>query len=82
VTDNNVPGAFKSSRIRWARYVARFGEIRSAHKILVGKPEGEKLLERCRCMWEDKIKADIKKQGVRMWTRFNCLRIAFGGGFL
>jgi hypothetical protein len=28
------------SRMRWARHVARMGEGRGVHRVLVGKPEG------------------------------------------
>jgi hypothetical protein len=80
IPENNVYGIFKSRRIRWAGYVARFGGKRNAHKIVVGQPEGGRLFGRPRCMLEDKIKADIKKKGVRMWPRFNWLRITFDGG--
>jgi hypothetical protein len=34
----------KSRRIRWTRHVARMGEKRNAYRILVGKPEGKRLL--------------------------------------
>jgi hypothetical protein len=78
ISDNIVSGVFKSRRIRWAGYVACCGGKRNAHKILVGQSEGEKLLGRPRCMWEDKVKADIKMA----WTPLNWLRIAFVGGLL
>jgi hypothetical protein len=32
------------------------GEIRNAYKLLVGKPEGKRPLERYRHTWEDNIK--------------------------
>jgi hypothetical protein len=38
-------------------------DIRRAYKILVGKPEGRKLLGRPRCRWEDNIKMDVKFEG-------------------
>jgi hypothetical protein len=38
----------KSRRMRWAEHVARMGEGRGAYRVLVGKPEGKKLLERPR----------------------------------
>ena len=31
----------KSRRIRWAGHVARMGEKRGVHSVLVGKPEGK-----------------------------------------
>jgi hypothetical protein len=30
----------KSRRMRWAGHVARMGEKRNVHRLLVGKPEG------------------------------------------
>jgi hypothetical protein len=46
--------ATKSLRwMRWARHVARIGDMRTAYRILVGKPEGKD-------HWED--------QGVARWT--------------
>jgi hypothetical protein len=35
----------KSRRIRWAEHVARMGEKRNAHRLLVGKPEGNRPLD-------------------------------------
>jgi hypothetical protein len=42
---------------------AQMGEMRSAYKVLVRKPEGEKPLERPSCRWEDNIKVDLKEIG-------------------
>jgi hypothetical protein len=39
----------KSRGMRWAGYVARIGEKRNVYRILVGKPEGKRLLGRPRC---------------------------------
>ena len=36
------------SRMRWAGHVARRGERRGAYRVLVGKPEGKRLLGRPR----------------------------------
>jgi hypothetical protein len=38
----------KSRRMRWAGHVARMGEKRNAHRLLVGKPEGKRPLGRPR----------------------------------
>jgi hypothetical protein len=38
----------KSRRMRWAGHVARMGEGRNMYKVLVGKPEGKRPLERPR----------------------------------
>ena len=38
----------KSRRLRWAGHVAHTGAIRGAYRVLVGKPEGRRPLERPR----------------------------------
>ena len=38
----------KSRRMRWAGHVARMREERGAYRVLVGKPEGKRLLGRPR----------------------------------
>jgi hypothetical protein len=43
-------------RMRCAGNVARMGEGRNLYRILVGKPEGKRPLERPRRRWEDGIK--------------------------
>ena len=53
----------KSRRMRWAGLVARMGEDRSVHRVLVGKPEGKRPLGRPRCRWEDNIKMDLQEVG-------------------
>jgi hypothetical protein len=37
------------------------GEVKGAHNILVGRPEGRRPLERPRCRWEDNIKMDLRE---------------------
>ena len=49
--------------MRWAGHVARMGERRGVYRVLVGKPEGKKLLGRPRRRWEDNIKMDIWEMG-------------------
>jgi hypothetical protein len=39
---------FKSRRMRWVGHVACMGKERKVYKVLVGKPEGKRLLERSR----------------------------------
>jgi hypothetical protein len=53
----------KARRMRWARYVARMGEVRVAYNILVGRPEGRRPLGRPRRRWEDNIKMDLREIG-------------------
>jgi hypothetical protein len=53
----------KSRRMRWAGHVARTGEERGVHMVLVGKPEGKRPLGRPRRRWEDNIKMYLQKVG-------------------
>jgi hypothetical protein len=52
-----------SRRIRWAGHVARIGEDRGVHRVLVGKPEGTRPLGRPRHKWEDNIKIYLQEVG-------------------
>ena len=52
----------KSRRMRWAGHVARMGEDRGVYRVLVGKPEGKRPLERPRRRWEDNIKMDLQEE--------------------
>jgi len=49
--------------MRWAGHVARMGEDRCVHRVLVGKPEGKRPLGRPRRRWEDNIKLDRQEVG-------------------
>jgi hypothetical protein len=53
----------KSRRMRGAGHVARMGEGRNVYRVLVGKPEGKRALERPRRRWEDGIKMDFREIG-------------------
>jgi hypothetical protein len=59
-TSPNLIRAIKSRRLRWAEHVARTAERRDAYRILVGKPEGKRPLERLRRRWEDNVKMDLR----------------------
>ena len=43
--------------------MARMGERRGVHRVLVGKPEGKRRLGRLRRRWEDNIKMDLREVG-------------------
>jgi hypothetical protein len=45
--------------MRWAGHVARMGEKRNVYKLLVGKPEGKRLLRIPRRASVDNIKMDL-----------------------
>jgi hypothetical protein len=53
----------KSRRMRWAGNVARMGEGRNMYRVLVGKPEGKRPVERPRHRWEGGIKMDLREIG-------------------
>jgi len=53
----------KSRRMRWVGHVARMGERRGVHRVLVGKPEGKRPLGRPKRRWEDNIKMDLQEAG-------------------
>jgi hypothetical protein len=59
----NIVHVVKSIRMRWAGHVARMGEERGVHRVLVGKPEGKRPLGRPRRRWEDNIKMDDQEVG-------------------
>ena len=54
----------KSRRLRWAGHVARMEEVRSAFKILTGKPTGNRPLGRSRRRWEDNIRMDLEEISI------------------
>ena len=43
--------------------MARMGEWRGVHRVLVGNPEGKRPLGRPRRRWEDNIKMDLQEVG-------------------
>ena len=45
---------------RWAGHVARIGDRRVSGRVLVGRPEGKRLIGRSRCRWEDNTKMDLQ----------------------
>ena len=65
--------------MRWAGHVARMEEIRSAFKILTGKPTGKRPLGRPRRRWEDNIKMDLEEIGISTGNGLIRLRIGIIG---
>jgi len=51
----------ESRRMIWAGHVACMGERRGVYRVLVGKPEGKRPLERPRRRWENNIKMDLQE---------------------
>jgi len=46
--------------------VPRMGERRSAYRVLVGKPDGKRLLGRPRRGWDDNINMNVREVGWDM----------------
>ena len=59
----NIVRVIKSRRMKWTGLVARMGERRGVYRVLVGKPERNKLLGRPRRRWKDNIKMDFREVG-------------------
>jgi len=59
----NIVWVIKSRRMRWAGHVARMSEERGAYRVLVGKPEGKRPLERPRRRWLDNNRMDLQEVG-------------------
>ena len=78
---SNIVRVVKSRIMRWAGHVARMGEGRGVHRVLVGKREGKRPLGRPRRRWEDNLRWIFRKwEGVEIgWSWF---RIGTGGGHL
>jgi hypothetical protein len=54
----------KSRTMRWEGHVARMGEGRDVYRVLVGRPEGKRLLGRPGRRWEDNIMLDLREIGI------------------
>jgi hypothetical protein len=50
--------------MRWTGHVARTGEGKGVYRVLVGRPEGKRPLERPRRRWEDNIKMGLREIGI------------------
>ena len=59
----NIVPVVKLRRMRWVGHVARMGEDRGVHRVLVDKPEGKRPMGRPRRRWEDNIKMDLQEVG-------------------
>jgi hypothetical protein len=59
----NIIRQIKSRTMRWVEHVARMEEERNVYRVLMGKPEGKRPLERPRRRWEDGIRMDLRKIG-------------------
>ena len=65
------------------RSCCMYGQRRSVHRVLVGRPEGRRSLDRPRRRWKYIIKIDLYEVSWGgAWTGLIWLRIEAGGGHL
>ena len=57
---SSSPNIVQMIKLRRMRYVACMGHRRGVFRVLVGKPEGKRLLGRPRHSWEDNIMMDLQ----------------------
>jgi hypothetical protein len=55
---------------------------RNVCRVLVGKPEGKRLLGSSRRRWENEVKIDVRDIVWGVWSGFAWLRIGTVGGLL
>ena len=78
----NIVRVVKSRRMCWAGHVARMGEDGGVHRVLVGKPEGKRPLERPRRRWRTILKWIFRNLEGVLGTGWSWLRIGTCGGHL
>jgi hypothetical protein len=62
-----------SRKMIWKGHVARMEEMRNAYRILVGKPEGKRLLGRPWRRWKYNIRKDLREIG---WEDVDWMHVA------
>jgi len=78
----NIVRVVKSRRMRWAGHVARMGEDKVVHRVLVGKPEGKKPLGGQDVDGMIILRWIFRKLEGVVGTGWSWLRIGTGGGHL
>jgi len=67
-TAPRIVRVIKSRRMRWAGHVARMGESRSVHRVLVWKPEGKRPFGRPSLDGRIILRWSFRKWDVETWT--------------
>ena len=57
----NIIRVIISRRMRWTGHAVCMRETRGAYKVLVGRPEEKRSLERSRSRWKNNITMDIQE---------------------
>ena len=75
----NIVWVIKLRIVRWAGHVACMGEGRGIYRVLVGKPEGKRALERPTRRSEDNNnKMDLQEEGCGSMDWIELVRIGTG----
>jgi hypothetical protein len=77
-----IDGWMIKLRTKWTGRVALMGERRISYKILMGKPEGRRQLERLRHRWKDNIKMDLQEVEWSMYWIDRSIGHKLGGWLL
>jgi hypothetical protein len=80
-SSTNIVRVIKSRRMEWAGHVDRTGKKRGVYRVLVGKPDGKRLLGRPRSRWENNIKLDLQDV-AGAWTGLTWVSRRTGGRIL
>jgi hypothetical protein len=56
------------------------GQRRKMYRVLAGKPQGKRPLERPKRRWKDGIRMDLREIGWEVWSGFILLRTGTGCG--
>jgi hypothetical protein len=59
----------KIGRLRWQDHLFRMQELDPCRKLTLYKPEGTRRVRRPRARWLESVETDLKKMGVKNWTR-------------
>ena len=78
----NIVRVIKSRRMRWAGHMACMGEEKGVYRVLVGKPEGKRPMERPRRNGWIILGWISRRWDVGIWTGLGWPRIETGGGRL
>jgi hypothetical protein len=76
----NTVRLIKSRRMRWTGHVARMGKGRGVYRVLLGKPEGKRLLGDPGVDGRIIFRWILRKWDVVVWTGLGWLRTETGGG--
>ena len=79
---NNTNYYYYSRRMRWAGHVARMGEGRGVHRVLVGKPEGRRPLGDPDVDRRITLRRTFRKWEGVLGTGWSWFRTGTGGGHL